>query len=142
MKRNLFYVLIAFLATCTFFACSGDDDNFSDGSQLVGKWQLVSVSPANMAEDYDDCEFKGYIEFTADGKYSDHRPCGVSDIGGGKWKLSGNTLTITSDILPVPLETTIELADDVLIIIQDAYDFDEDYNVVPVELKETYKRVN
>lgn len=125
---------------CALGAC-GNDDEVSTDSSIVGKWQLVSVSPQSMLEDYDECEFEGYVEFASNGKYSDHRPCGVSDIGGGKWKLSGNTLTIISDILPTPIETTIEISDNNLVIIQDAFDFDDDFNVIPVVLKETYQRV-
>lgn len=140
MRKSLLYLFVAIFAACTFVSCSSDDDD-SNGSQIVGKWQLVSVLPQSMAEDYDDCEFEGYVEFEVSGRYSDHRPCGVNDIGGGKWDLSGNTLTITSDIFPTPMEATVEISNSTLVIIQDAYDFDDDYNVAPVVLKETYKRV-
>lgn len=128
-------------ASLVIVSCS-DDDASSDDMSIVGKWQLVSVSPASMADDYEECDYEGYIEFASDGKYYDHRPCGVSEIGGGKWKLSGKTLTIISDILPIPIEATIELTDDKLVIIQDAFDIDDDYNPVEVELRETYRRVD
>lgn len=66
----------------------------------------------------------------------------MSEIGGGKWKLSNSTLTIISDILPVPMEATIEIGGDRLVIIQSTIDIDDDYNPVEVELRETYKRVD
>lgn len=66
----------------------------------------------------------------------------MSEIGGGKWKLSNSTLTIISDILPVPMEAKIEIAGDRLVIIQNTFDIDDDYNPVEVELRETYKRVD
>lgn len=141
MRRNLLYLFITILSAYYLSACSSENDEASN-STIIGKWQLISVSPSNMATDYDDCEFEGYISFDEDGKYYDHRPCGVNDIGGGRWKLSNNELTIISDIFPVPLEATIELSEDRLVIIQEAIDFDDDYNVISVKLRETYKRVN
>lgn len=142
MKNFLSYLLIVvFSAICTI-SCSDSDNDGEINSSIVGKWQLTSVSPKEMAEDYDKCEYEGYVEFESNGTYSDHRKCGVSDIGGGKWKLSGSALTITSDILPIPLKATIELNNNTLIISQEAEYWNEDWELVPCILKETYKRVD
>lgn len=141
MKKTFLGLWMMLFASLVIVSCS-DDDVSSDAMSIIGKWQLVSVSPASMADDYEECDYEGYIEFASDGKYYDHRPCGVSEIGGGKWKLSGKTLTIISDIFPIPVEATIELTDDRLVIIQDAFDIDDDYNPVEVELRETYRRVD
>ncbi|CCX62319.1 unknown [Bacteroides sp. CAG:598] len=140
MKKFFLEFWMLMFASLVIVSCS--DDDASDDMSIVGKWQLVSVSPASMADDYDECEFEGYIEFASDGRYYDHRPCGVSEIGGGKWKLSNSTLTIISDILPVPMEAKIEIAGDRLVIIQNTFDIDDDYNPVEIELRETYKRVD
>ena len=141
MKKTFLGLWMMLFASLVIVSCS-DDDVSSDAMSIIGKWQLVSVSPASMADDYEECDYEGYIEFASDGKYYDHRPCGVSEIGVGKWKLSGKTLTIISDIFPIPVEATIELTDDRLVIIQDAFDIDDDYNPVEVELRETYRRVD
>ena len=145
MKKylNLYFILACFISSFSLLSCGDDDEGNNTGdSSIVGKWQLTSVSPTEMAEDYEKCEFEGYVEFESNGTYSDHRPCGVSDIGGGKWKLSGIALTITSDILPIPLKATIELKDNTLIISQEAEYLNGNWELVPCVLKETYKRVN
>ncbi len=122
-------------------SCSKDEGDAGLDDSIIGKWQLLSVSPNEMAVDYDECEFQGYVEFESDGTYSDHRPCGVSDIGGGKWKLSGNNLEITSDILPIPFKASIEISDNTLIITQKAFYFNDEWEQVDCILQETYKRV-
>ena len=136
----LFFSLI--FASLSLTGC-GDDDNNQDviESSIIGKWHLVSVMPQEMAVDYDECEFQGYVEFESDGTYSDHRPCGVSDIGGGKWKLSGNNLEITSDILPIPIKASVEINDNTLVITQNAFYFNNEWEQVDCILRETYKRV-
>lgn len=136
----LFFSLI--FASLSLTGC-GDDDNNQDviESSIIGKWQLVSVMPQEMAVDYDECQFQGYIEFESDGTYSDHQTCGVNDIGGGKWSLNGNNLEITSDILPMPVNASVEISDNTLIISQKAFYFNEEGELVDCVLKETYKRL-
>lgn len=122
----------------------GDDDNNQDviESSIIGKWQLVSVSPLEMAVEYDECEYQGYIEFESDGTYSDHRPCDVNEIGGGKWELDGNNVEIISDILPIPIVFGVELTDNTLILSQNSAYYDEDWELVPCVLKATYQRID
>lgn len=142
MKQSVQYLLIAIFSVICIASCSENEKDDEINSSIVGKWQLTSVSPKEMAEDYDKCEYEGYVEFESNGTYSDHRKCGVSDIGGGKWKLSGSALTITSDILPIPFKATIELSNNTLIISQEAEYWNEDWELVPCVLKETYQKVD
>ena len=142
MQKYLLVFVCCLLPVISLISCSKDNDEGELASSIVGKWQLVNVSPKEMAKDYDECEYKGYVEFESNGTYSDHRPCGVSDIGGGKWKLSGNSLTITSDLLPIPMKATIELAGETLVISQEAEYLDENWELVSCILKETYQKVD
>lgn len=142
MKKSLSYLFIVVFSAICAISCSDSENDNEIKSSIVGKWQLISVSPKEMAEDYDKCEYEGYVEFESNGTYSDHRKCGVSDIGGGQWKLSGTSLTITSDILPIPLKAAIELNNNTLIISQEAEYWNEDWELVPCTLKETYKKVD
>lgn len=142
------YISICFLfalliSSLTLSGC-GDDDSNQEAieSSIIGKWQLVSVSPHELAEECDECEFQGYIEFESNGTYSDHRPCGVNDIGGGRWELDGNKVQIISDILPVPIEFGVELTDNTLILSQSSAYYNEDWELVPCVLKQTYQRVD
>ena len=136
---NLFLTI---LITSFITGCSNDENNKDLNSSIIGKWQLVSVSPKEIAGDYDECEFEGYIEFDSNGTYSDHRPCDVNEIGGGKWELDGNNVEIISDILPIPFKFAIELSDNTLILSQNSTYYNEDWELVPCVLKQTYQRID
>ena len=136
---NLFLTI---LITSFITGCSNDENNKDLNSSIIGKWQLVSVSPKEIAGDYDECEFEGYIEFESNGTYSDHRPCDVNEIGGGKWELDGNNVEIISDILPIPFKFAIELSDNTLILSQNSTYYNEDWELVPCVLKQTYQRID
>ncbi len=136
---NLFLTI---LITSFITGCSNDENNKDLNSSIIGKWQLVSVSPKEIAGDYDECEFEGYIEFESNGTYSDHRPCDVNEIGGGKWELEGNNVEIISDILPIPFKFAIELSDNTLILSQNSTYYNEDWELVPCVLKQTYQRMD
>lgn len=142
MKKNFsIYLFLTILITSFITGCSNDENNEDLNSSIIGKWQLVSVSPKEIAEDYDECEFEGYIEFESSGTYSDHRPCGVSDIGGGKWELDGNNLEIISDVLPIPINASVEIGNNTLTIKQNAFYFDDNFEYINCILVETYNRV-
>lgn len=138
------YLFFAFIIVSLSLSGCGDDESNQDviESSIIGKWRLISVSPYEMAIDYDECEFQGYIEFESDGTYSDHRPCEVNDIGGGKWELDGNNVEIISDILPIPFKFAIELSDNTLILSQNSAYYNEDWELVPCVLKQTYQRID
>ena len=136
---NLFLTI---LITSFITGCSNDENNKDLNSSIIGKWQLVSVSPKEIAKDYDECEFEGYIVFESNGTYSDHRPCDVNEIGGGKWELDGNNVEIISDILPIPFKFAIELSDNTLILSQNSTYYNEDWELVPCVLKQTYQRID
>lgn len=52
MKKTFLGFWMLLFASLVIVSCS--DDDASDDMSIVGKWQLVSVSPASMADDYDE----------------------------------------------------------------------------------------
>lgn len=120
--------LIGLFACFFMFAgCSKDDEN-GDGNGLVGKWQLVKSSD----KDAEACMFEGYVEFTSKGKYIDKTACG-NENGNGTWSQSGSEVTITADILPIPMTGKIkELSETTLVL---------EMEFMGYKNSDTYKRV-
>jgi len=128
--------LIALLSFICFISCSDDDDKISS-SNIVGKWQLVSSTD----KDTEPCLFKGYVEFLSNGKYEDKTGCNNAN-GDGRWELKGDGLTITANILPIPITGTVKsLTDEEFIFELEGIGFDDNYEVITVKYQETYKRV-
>lgn len=145
MKKYLFRILFALFAitSVAMVGCSKDDEEGTTDSSIVGKWQLTSVSPKEMEADYDKSQFTDILEFKADGTYATYDKNGNSlgSAFAGKWSINGKILRISSNI-GIDVDATIEtLNETTLVLSQDAFYFDDDYNMVDCTLRETYKRV-
>lgn len=145
MKKFLFRILFAVLAisSVAMVGCSKDDEEGTTDSSIVGKWQLTSVSPKEMEADYDKSQFTDILEFKADGTYATYDKNGNSlgNLFGGKWSINGKTLRISSNV-GIDEDITIEtLNETTLVLSQDTFYLDDDYNMVDCTLRETYKRV-
>jgi len=110
-NKGIYSFLVFFCLLFTISSCSDDDDTNTD-NLIIGKWQLVSSTDS----DTESCLFSGHTDFKSNGKYEDHTGCGNKD-GGGSWKMSGDELTMTANILPIPITATIkELTETTLIL--------------------------
>jgi len=138
MKKNLLFILVISILGWTFISCSKDDEEGTgtSNSLIVGKWQLVSVSHE---EDYEPCEFEGYTEFKEGGVWTYKTGC---DNGAGTWKVDNENLTITPNILPIPVTVKIiTLNETTLITALSHFNFDDNHNLIEAVYKETYKRI-
>ncbi|MGZ5245959.1 MAG: lipocalin family protein [Flavitalea sp.] len=99
MKKSLAILSIVF-SMLFLFSCSKDKD---EPASLVGKWQLQSATPN---DDYDACDFQGYLEFKANNTVEAYDECDGETIT-GTYTRSGNTLTITETGFPLAINVTI-----------------------------------
>lgn len=130
------YTYIILLSLLCFAACSDDDDDKVSSSLIIGKWQLVNSTD----KDTEPCLFKGYVEFLSNGKYEDKTGCNNAN-GNGRWELNGNGLTITANIIPIPITGTVKsLTEDELILELEGIGW-ETGEVVEVKYTEIYKRI-
>ena len=145
MQKFLFRILFAVLAISSVatVGCSKDDEEGTTDSSIVGKWQLTSVSPKEMEADYDKSQFTDILEFKADGTYATYDKNGNSlgSAFAGKWSINGKTLRISSNV-GLGVDATIETVNETtLVLLQDEFYLDDDYNMVDCTLRKTYKRV-
>ncbi|MDL2299643.1 lipocalin family protein [Bacteroides sp. OttesenSCG-928-E20] len=103
MKKTSLLLFTAILSVCLFTSCSGDDDSENNSTDIVGIWQMYEATPSSY---YDSCDFRGWIEFEADGSYSEFDQCeGV--ITNGTWTISKKTITIIDDDFSIPMDFKI-----------------------------------
>ena len=126
MKKSFFLLFAVLLTACVYVSCTKDDEA-SDGSSIIGKWQLMSVTHK---EDYEPCQFKGYTEFKKGGAWVWETGC---DSGTGTWSKDGNSLTMTADALPIPIKVKIITLDETTLVI--------DQSLGSFKNQETYKRI-
>lgn len=106
--------------TCLFSSCSDDDDGAGSSSELIGTWQAKSSTGYEIYNgkkySFDDT-YEGdegdYITFKSDGTFETYNIDGGKryDDDEGKWKLSGNQLSLyyySEDELDEIEVTTIE----------------------------------
>jgi hypothetical protein len=92
--RKLFTTLLILL----FASCSKENLE----KDIVGKWRLSEVS-ANLAEDYEPCDYQGIWEFKSDGKYVQIDACESEDnVDYGLWSIEDDRLTVIPDSFPIP----------------------------------------
>lgn len=103
MKKSIYLFLSALLIT--FTSCSKDEvDESSTPVAMVGKWKVDKVSNP---DDYEPCDYMGWIEIKAEGKYSEYDKCDNSTVS-GSWVKTADNLTITSDEFPIPVTLKIK----------------------------------
>jgi len=133
------HTYIIFLVSLICLISCGDDGNDTvSSSEIIGKWQLVNSTE----KDTEPCLFTGYTEFKSDGKYVDKTGCN-SGNGDGKWALKGNELTITANILPIPITATIKSLTETDLILE-LEGIDWEYNgedIRTIKYTDTYKRM-
>jgi len=108
---------LVILALCVgFTSCNGDDDPTNDGN-IVGKWQLYSISPSVGNE---DCDFEGWMEIKDDGTCVFFDKC-EETTETGTWEKDGNTLTLVSDppIVMTAIYTIISISETELVMERD-----------------------
>ena len=118
-------ILFISLLALTFSSCSDDNDS-SLATTIDGKWNFnkMSVTVNNVTSpelDYEGNEpgcMKDYIEFVEGGilKEGDYSGSNcVLNTSSGTWSKSGNTITITSDGITIPVEV-VNLTSSILIV--------------------------
>jgi len=108
MKKVInFWSLAVIIALCVGFASCDKDDNKGKGddttineSDIVGKWQMFEVVPDD--DDYDDCDFEGWIDIRADKTFTEYDAC-EDDTSIGTWKIDGSTMTVIHNAFPIPI---------------------------------------
>lgn len=105
MKTKIF-IVAAIIILITLASCSKD----SPEDLIVGKWRLSEVSGVGQDE-YEDCDFTGYIEFKSDGKFTSIDDC-TDEIETGLYSVDDNRLTVISDELPIPFVIEILVLND------------------------------
>lgn len=133
MKK--FFALAGAIALCA--ACSDDDNESIDYSNLTKKWYNVSEKANGETYPYDDHEVcgKDYVEFMTDGTGSfvdvwDCDPGVVSDEFEFDWARSGKTVTVSTG--SVSQEVTIQKLTGTTLEIKVVYDHDDDGDDEPV----------
>lgn len=104
MKKNYFKFLTLLTILClgfSFNSCSSDDDDEKDDfkSLIVGKWKMHEATPS---EDFEPCDFNGYIYFNEDGTYSEFDYCTNSTLN-GTWSIEGRNITAVLSSFPIPV---------------------------------------
>lgn len=127
MKKYLFALLFCLVTVVSFMSCSKDEEGGEGSSSIVGKWQLVEVTDK---EEYEPCEFEGFTQFADNGVWRYENGC---TNGKGTWKLSGETLTLTPDILPIPVSITVIAVNKSTLVIEQT--------IGSIKNRETYKRL-
>lgn len=130
MKKYLLVLATAIFAICCFTGCSDDDDDTSnEGSGIVGKWQVIQYSDP---EDYDDCDYKGWINLHENGVYEEYDACDKSTTK-GTWKDNGdNTIKVVAESFPVAITIkVVSVSSDKLVL---------EFNLFGTETI-TYKRI-
>lgn len=108
MKKNYlkFLTLLTILYLgFSFNSCSGDNDDEKDDfkSLIVGKWQMYEATPSN---DFEPCDFNGYIYFNQGGTYSEFDYCTNSTLN-GTWSIDGRNITAVLSSFPIPFDFKI-----------------------------------
>jgi hypothetical protein len=85
-------LVLGLLMVVSFYSCSSDNDSASSTDNIVGKWKVVSYSSP---ENYEPCDYLGYINIMDGGKYQDYDEC-TNTSENGTWSQKDNMLTITS----------------------------------------------
>ncbi|MCB7480792.1 lipocalin family protein [Christiangramia sediminis] len=93
--------LILLLSITLFTACSDDDSDTNDGTEIVGKWFLESLRPVGGDNTLNSCNQDSYIEFNSDGTGSSEffeeteTGCESEGVDSGNWSYNGgNSYTI------------------------------------------------
>lgn len=136
MKKNYFKFLNVLVILCiglSSISCSGDDDDEKEGfeSQIVGKWKMYEATPS---EDFEPCDFNGYIYFNEDGTYSEFDYCTNSTLN-GTWRIDGRNITAVLSSFPIPVVFKI-------VSIDASYMTLEYTNLLSQKITAKYKRIN
>jgi hypothetical protein len=105
MKTRII-LLVTFGLFLTLTSCSKD----SPKDLIIGKWRLSEVSGPG-EEDYEDCDFTGYIQFKSDGKFMSIDDC-TEETETGLYSVEDNRLTVIADELPIPFVLEILVLND------------------------------
>ena len=55
------------LSTLLIFACSSDDNNYSNLTLIEGKWNLSSQTYNGVAENLSSCDLESYMQLSSNG---------------------------------------------------------------------------
>jgi hypothetical protein len=101
MKKIIYLALsVIFL---TFSSCSSDSSSNSSAATVVGKWKVTNYS---IPENYEPCDYLGWIDIKSNGNYDEYEQC-FDETSSGTWVKNGQTLTVTSSQLSIPIAFTI-----------------------------------
>lgn len=113
------FVLFVFAASAIFVSCSSDDDNASNESLIIGKWEFSQAGSVLNGQEillpYDheapECG-KDFLEFRANGigletyfYYDDNEDC-TQDTEGFIYSIAGNDITLLIDGIATLFEIT------------------------------------
>ena len=102
--KKIIYLFISVLLI-TIASCSKDDENESTlTASVIGKWQVEKYSNS---EDYDQCDYKGWVDLKDGGIYSEYDECDKSTTN-GTWVKNGDNLTVISSELQIPFTFKIK----------------------------------
>lgn len=71
--KKLSYILLAIITVTQFTSCSSDDSNGSnDQNFILGKWQLVKITPNIDGEELSDCRKEETLTFFDNGNIENY----------------------------------------------------------------------
>ncbi len=113
-KRIVIYPLLIFTLNLAF--CTKSSTNSSE--LIVGKWMEVSGTPSS---NFAICDFQGsYIDLKSDNTYTEYSKCSNKTTS-GTYKVSGNTVTVISSTLPIPVIFNIITITATDLILEDSF---------------------
>nr|DAJ23556.1 MAG TPA: lipocalin-like protein [Caudoviricetes sp.] len=123
-KLNLFALLAMLFSVTLFIACGDDDDDETKDSDdvatlIVGKWQFTE---GNHPEEFEECDYQGWMEFAADGSYKEYDKCQNRTVT-GSWTINDEgQFVLKTNELPIALKINIkELTKDKLVFEQELF---------------------
>lgn len=93
MKKNVFFLLIAFSLSLAFLSCSSSDDDDGNDSGVVGKWLLMDFSSEPINKPTQEVDWGEFMQFNSNGTmYWNNRMCGNTSFN---YTMSGNNIVCT-----------------------------------------------
>lgn len=131
MKKyfSLFFVALLAFTSFTLVSCSDDDDDNTSSSSIVGTWKWDSFGTDETEEFFGN----QYVQFNSNGDFIEvdvdgYGSEGEVDVKRGKWKQSGNKITVSGGGMPTTTTEITKLTD-------------TDLTLVTLGVPMSYKRV-